>query len=288
MLNRLKKMFHKTSDNLPEEALSAHAATEVKPPKSSLANIDFDLVDYKKEEKRNRILQQYETQKFPDRMNPASFASNFICKDPSVTGITTDAAIAEDSSFTLKEQNRAFQNIPATLLNWYNSQSFIGWPSCALIYQNWLAKKACEMPAEDAVRNGYELTVNDGSRMSAEIIDDIRKMDEKFLLNKNMREFITMGRVFGVRVAMFDVQSKDPDYYKLPFNIDGVEPGSYKGISQIDPYWLLAQLDADASSNPASRHFYEPTWWKVGNKLVHRTHLVIYRNGELPDILKPV
>ena len=86
---------------------------------------------------------------------------------------------------------------------------------------------------------------------------------------------------------MFIVESDDPDYYRNPFNPDGVMPGSYKGISQIDPYWITPQLSAEASGNPAAIDFYEPTWWIIDGKPVHRTHLIIFRTEEVADILKP-
>lgn len=178
--------------------------------------------------------------------------------------------------------------IPELQLIWYAGQTFIGYQLSAMLAQQWLIAKACLMPAKDATRNGYEITVNDGTDVKPEILDDMRKMDVKYKLNKNLIQFVQMGRVFGIRIAMFIVESEDPDeYYLNPFNPDGVLPGSYKGISQIDPYWITPQLDADSAGNPASINFYEPTWWVINGKLVHHTHLVIFRTEEVADILKP-
>lgn len=177
--------------------------------------------------------------------------------------------------------------IPETQFAWYCGQGFIGYQQAALISQNWLVKKACAMPAKDASRNGYELSVNDGTELDVEVLDYIREEDKKFQVLRNCVEFIELGRTFGIRVALFEVDSPDPEYYTNPFNPDGVRPGSYKGISQIDPYWITPELGADAAANPAAKDFYEPTWWRINGKRVHRTHLVIFRNGNLPDILKP-
>lgn len=194
---------------------------------------------------------------------------------------------AMDNKISAKNAYNNSLVIPETQVLWYASQSFIGYQLCAILSQNWLIAKACLMPAKDATRNGYEVTVNDGKEVNPEVLDEIRKQDEKYNLNSNLIEFVKMGRVFGIRIAMFVVESDDEDYYKKPFNPDGVMPGSYKGISQIDPYWITPQLDADAAGNPASIHFYEPTWWVVNGRLIHRTHLVIFRTEEVPDILKP-
>lgn len=177
--------------------------------------------------------------------------------------------------------------IPPTQMLWYANQSFIGYQLCAVLAQQWLISNCCSMPARDAVRNGYEVTVNDGTAVNSDLLDKIRKLDVEYKINENLIEFVNQGRIFGIRIAMFMVDSSDPDYYKKPFNPDGVTPGSYRGISQIDPYWITPELDAEAAGDPSSEYFYEPTWWRVGDKRIHRTHLVIFRTEEVPDILKP-
>jgi phage-related protein (TIGR01555 family) len=115
----------------------------------------------------------------------------------------------------------------------------------------------------------------------------MRKLDVEYNVTKNLIQFIQFGRVFGIRIAMFQVESDDAEYYFKPFNPDGVKPGSYKGISQIDPYWITPQLDPESAGNPSSIHFYEPTWWNIAGKLIHRSHLIVYRTEEVADILKP-
>ena len=195
---------------------------------------------------------------------------------------------AMDNQMNIKASFAGNTIVPTAQVLWYASQTFIGYQMCSLMAQQWLISKACLMPAKDATRNGYEITVNDGTEADPEILDAIKKLDVKYKLNKNLIEFVQMGRVFGIRVVMFiiDVEDQD-DFYKNPFNPDGVPPGSYKGISQIDPYWITPQLDDEAAGNPSSINFYEPTWWIINGKPVHRTHLIIFRTEEVSDILKP-
>jgi hypothetical protein len=194
---------------------------------------------------------------------------------------TRSGSYAMDSSaqmaFKLPFENTMMsQNV----LAWYVSQGFIGYQNAAMLAQHWLIGKACLMPAQDAMRKGYEITSNDGEEIDSDILDAMRKSDITYNINHNLVELIQMGRVFGIRIAMFVVDSSDKDYYAKPFNLDGITPGSYKGISQIDPYWITPQLDDEAAGAPGSIHFYEPTWWRVSGKLIHRTHLIIYRTEE--------
>lgn len=179
------------------------------------------------------------------------------------------------------------QRIPDAIMGWYVNQGFIGYQSCAVIAQQWLVFKACTMPAEDAARNRWDITVNDGEQITPEQIAKIKSIDERMRLHQNLVELTTFKRVFGIRICLFVVESDDPDYYLKPFNPDGVKPGTYKGISQVDPYWITPLLGDDAVSDPANINFYEPTWWQIGSRKIHRSHLVIVRNGQLADILKP-
>jgi phage-related protein (TIGR01555 family) len=172
--------------------------------------------------------------------------------------------------------------IPDAQLGWYASQGFIGYATCALIAQHWLVDKACSMTGRDAIRQGYEINGD-----NPEAIELIKKADKRRGINALMREFVHMGRVFGVRIAVFKVESTDPEFYEKPFNLDGVTPGSYKGIAQIDPYWITPELDAGALQDPANLKFYEPTFYRIGPQRYHRSHLAIYIPHPVADVLKP-
>lgn len=181
-----------------------------------------------------------------------------------------------------------YQAVSDAQLLFFGAQTFPGYRVLAILAQHWLIEKACRLPAEDAVRNGFEVVVNDGAqKIPPEVFDEIVAANKRLKLADNLVEFVRLGRVFGIRVMLFEVESSDPDYYKKPFNIDGVKPGSYKGMSQIDPYWMTPEFDWKAMSDPAAQDFYEPTWWSINGKLYHRSHLAIYRPNQVADILKP-
>lgn len=178
-------------------------------------------------------------------------------------------------------------NIPEVLAMWYASQTFIGYQLAAILAQHWLIDKACTMPARDAIRQGFDVVNVDGDDIEPKVLKKLHKADRRMRLNANMLEFVRKGRIFGVRIVLFKVESTDPLYYEQPFNPDGVTKGSYKGMVQVDPYWCAPQMDIAASSRPDTEHFYEPTWWLINGTKYHRSHLIIFRNGDLPDLLKP-
>jgi len=192
-------------------------------------------------------------------------------------------AVDLKSAFTMNQGA-----IPDELFGWFSQQGFIGYQACAIISQQWLVNKALRIPARDAVRNGYEITGNDGKEIEPETLAKIARLDkEKFKIPRQLVEYETNKRRFGFRIGIFMVESEDPEYYRKPFNIDGVKPGSYKGITQVDPSWIAPILDDQAAANPASMGFYEPTWWFIGDQLYHKSHIEIVRYVDPPDILKP-
>jgi phage-related protein (TIGR01555 family) len=202
---------------------------------------------------------------------------------------TQDGAVMDSAgSNDLKPVYDEFCGLTTAQLLYYASFSFIGYQLCALIGQHWLVDKACSMPARDAIRKGYEITTNDGTEITSEMQEAMRKADVKYRLNHHLVQFVRFGRMFGIRIAMFRIEGVDADFYAKPFNIDGIKPGSYKGIVQIDPQWITPELDGIAASDPTSPYFYEPTWWNInGSFRIHRSHLIIMRTDEVPDLLKP-
>lgn len=189
---------------------------------------------------------------------------------------------------TIKQAFALNQGIlPDDLFNWYSSQSFIGYQACAIISQHWLVNKVLHIPAEDAVRNGFTIATDTDEEIDTEEFAALARFDRKFKLAQNLVEAAVNNRRFGFRIVIYVVESDDPDYYRKPFNIDGVKPGSYKGMTQVDPNWIAPILDDNATANPASMNFYEPTWWLVSGQLYHRSHLELIRYVEPPDVLKP-
>lgn len=206
-----------------------------------------------------------------------------VVGDAAIKGTATD-----DSNISTIDPVQNAYTMPPQLQNWYMSQSFIGYQACALIAQHWLVDKACSMAGEDAVRNGWTLKAKaNGSELSDEDNAALSDYDIPFKLKENLVEFNRFKNVFGIRVALFEVDSEDPDYYQKPFNIDGVTKDSYKGISQVDPYWMMPMMTAESTSDPSSQHFYDPEFWVISGRRYHRSHLIIARGPQPADILKP-
>jgi phage-related protein (TIGR01555 family) len=193
---------------------------------------------------------------------------------------------AEDAAPQLPDVYQVQGNVPGVLLSWYGAHSFIGHQACAILAQHWLIDKACSQAPKDAAQNGFTaLPALPGADVQPEVARRIDERNREMGILGQCREFARNARIFGIRHALFLVDGVD---YAAPFNADGVRPGSYRGISQIDPYWLAPEFDQAGIGDPAAAHFYEPTWWRLpGGQRVHRSHFVILRESDVPDVLKP-
>lgn len=213
----------------------------------------------------------------------------FQVRPQDVVGVQPDGTkFAMDDNNQMIEAKSSFSDfLPDAQVLWYASNGFINYQFCAMFAQHWLVDKACTMPARDAVSVGFATNVVGNEVVVPEALQLLEEIDEEYCLIDNLVEFVRKGRMFGIRIAMFIVESRDPNYYSNPFNPDGVVPGSYKGIKQIDPFWIIPELDNLSMSNPLSPDFYEPTWWRVGNTRIHKSHLIIMRTNEVADTLKP-
>jgi phage-related protein (TIGR01555 family) len=202
-------------------------------------------------------------------------------------GTMDDDDLTGDIDFKMAFRLRDSGSVNEALSLWYARQGFIGHQLCAILAQQWLIDKACSMPAEDALRHGYKIVTADGERLPPEALKILKRADKTYGVKQTLFQYMRMGRIFGLAIAVFRVESDDPKYYEHPFNPDAVTPGSYKGVSIVEPYWCVPQLELAATTDPANACFYEPTWWKIGGRLYHRSHLVIFRQDDVADILKP-
>jgi len=178
-------------------------------------------------------------------------------------------------------------SVPTAMLEWYASHHFIGYQACALMAQHWLVSAACDIPVDDAIRNGFDLSVTD-KKLNTDSIADIKAFFKKIKLNEKITLALKKARAMGWVLVIIKNKTDEtrPDYYEMPFNADGVEKDSFKNMTVVEPYYVTPQLSSD-SYNPNSDHFYEPEYWLVSGKKYHHSHCVVVRHCEVPDLLKP-
>ncbi|WP_323085691.1 DUF1073 domain-containing protein [Providencia alcalifaciens] len=240
--------------------------------------------------KRRKIAEQvappkrsaFTTDLYPALAREKGFEGLYL-PQPVIDGVGMDSVDSSIPSF----KGEQVYGVPESQAAWYASQSFIGNNMCAIIAKHWLVDKACNMPARDAIRQGYDIDCdNDNER---EISKKLRKHDKKYRIQHHLKELIHFGRVYGGRLALFVVETSNPkEWYENPFNLDGVTKGMYKGIKQIDPQWVTPDLTDSNIQDPASMDFYDPTYYLIGGRKYHKSHFIKFVPFPVPNVLKPL
>ena len=177
--------------------------------------------------------------------------------------------------------------IPDIIYLHFARQGFIGFPACAILKQNWIINNACNVPAQDAIRPGYSLSIKGEDQTHMDKIDDFISLSvKKYHILDICAKAVEMKKVFG---SCLVVPTFKGNYdYSVPFNIDSVRPNSYTGMVVIEPTWLQFDFEQQDINNPLSHNFYNPTWFRMPNGIrIHRSHAIWLKNTIVPDVLKP-
>lgn len=276
MLGKIRKIFKKEE---PEERLDAEFVAAL------IEQDDRTLYEKHKHDidRRIELRAPLELKKLIRQNTQLKDPAQFIQNRDELTPAFDSAIRSISTQFKLGDTR-----IPDLLFSWFVRHGFIGAQACAFLAQHWLIKRACHLPAKDAMKNGYDLAVPDGEKLDPKVKAEIERLDtEKYDTAQECVDFVGFSREFGFRIAYCKVKSKDKMFYEKPFNPDGILPDSYEGIVQIDPQWITPELDYDSVGDPASVDFYEPTYWRVHGKRYHKSHLILIRHEKVADILKP-
>lgn len=174
---------------------------------------------------------------------------------------------------------------------------FIGWQICSILAQHWLISNACSISNKDCLRNGWNNVFIDRKKEetdeekeeSQEMLNKLFDIaQQKFNLTEKLLEWSYYYNVYGTAFIMPVYEGGDDEFYKKPFNIDGVKKGSFKGLSVIEPYWMIPSFESQDTTDPTSPTFLEPEYYYTNTgKKIHKSHLIIGRRKFVSDILKP-
>lgn len=173
---------------------------------------------------------------------------------PKVNGAALDGS--------LSRQRLSLGGLDDAVSAWYAAQQPLGAMQSAHISRHWLIDKAISMPVEDAMRQGYMI---DG---------DTPEKDTG--INAQVMEYVTAARRTGGAVALFRTcppGANPEEYYLAPLNLDAVT--HYDGVSIIDATDCSGDPVGQDINDPASRNYMRPTYYRIGTRRYHKSHLTI-------------
>lgn len=221
---------------------------------------------------------------------PKDFVVHQVNLEGNSVNVAFDSACTSSGAQALLDSFRPNFLGQEIIYTHFAQECFIGFQACAILSQNWLINKACSAAVEDAASIEYEVTLTDEdlAETDNEVINklkDLTTYKSDFDIKSICKKFGIKKRQFGQILCIPVVEGVD---YKLPFNIDAVKPNSYKGMRVIEPMWYQAVLDLEGTTNPASKRYYEPTYFRLPNgQLIHYSWCLFGVNGIVDDLLKP-
>lgn len=173
---------------------------------------------------------------------------------PKVNGAALDGS--------LSRQRLSLGGLDDAVSAWYASQQPLGAMQSAHISRHWLIDKAISMPVEDAMRQGYMI--------------DGETPEKDTGINAQVMEYVTAARRTGGAVALFRTcppGTNPEDYYLAPLNLEAVI--HYDGVSIIDATDCSGDPVGQDINDPASPSYMHPTYYRVGTRRYHRSHLSV-------------
>lgn len=186
-------------------------------------------------------------------------------------------------------------DLPTFMVPFFN-HSFIGWQACALLCQNAYIRKACEIPARDAIAVDYKLHYAEGDDEKPEtdkdeeqkVLDKMKlKSDRKMKIKDLCRDANIFKKMYG-QILIVPTFNIDVDMSE-PFDLSKIKKGTYTGMQIIQPFWVRYEMGVEQLNRPDRAGFYEPEYYTIPNKArIHKSWVIKLINGVCPDILKPV
>lgn len=220
-------------------------------------------------------------------------AKDFVIQQVAVNGGTINVAMDSLDDYDAKTFQQVYNpNFVGeeVIFTHFAANGFIGFNNCSILAQDWLINKCLALPCEDAISINYDLLLKEAeiTDKDKDIIEKLKNLsgdDGKYKIKSICKKFAENKRKYGQALCIPLVKGAD---YSVPFNIDAITPKSYKGMAVIEPIWVAPVLDMEATINPASDRFYQPTWFRMPDgTLVHYTWFIFNTYGQVPDILKP-
>ena len=170
----------------------------------------------------------------------------------------------------------------------FNSYGFsndtLNWPLWLALYNDsWVFRRAIDKPAQDMVRSGIKLIL-DNNKID-EVIDEVNRQ------RKGLIELIQWGRLYGgaVAVMMFD-NFEDKDYEKA-INIDKLKKAKKMTLYVTDRWYGCCQSDKMVNDMNEVDDYGKPDLYKIifGNNHeinVHHSFILRYEGRTAPKLLK--
>lgn len=185
-----------------------------------------------------------------------------------------------------------YQNIPANLGFGMNNLAETGryvmtrftwdyWTLNILYRNNWIAKAIIDKPANEMLKNGFEIQ----SQIDPEKAQNIMQVWQRTKTREKFLECLKWARLYG-GCCLVPMIENQPDMSQ-PLDFDTIMPGSYKGCFIVDR-WSGINPDAEVIEDIDDPDFGKPKYYTIsadginGTIKVHHSRLIKIVGRTLP------
>jgi len=147
----------------------------------------------------------------------------------------------------------------------------------------WAINRACLMPVQDCLRNGYELVAEAQEQVPDTHIKAIATFNKEFGFNKLLEDTLYYSRVYGIRVCVFQFEGLTSEHYANPINWETLKSYRYKGFFALSPQYCVP---TEFEFNDPMR-FRQVNYWRVANQKYHHSWVRIVHHAEVAPNLLP-
>jgi len=147
----------------------------------------------------------------------------------------------------------------------------------------WAINRACLMPVQDCLRNGYELIAEAQEQVPDTHIKAIATFNKEFGFDELLEDTLYYSRVYGIRVCVFQFDGLTPEHYENPINWETLKGYKYKGFFALSPQYCVP---SDFEFNDPMR-FRQVNYWRVANQKYHHSWVRIVHHAKVPPNLLP-
>lgn len=283
MLGKLKKKLTEFVDSrIKEYSKQSKSATDNSKDEK---DIDISMAEAESKKQHNGLIDnlKYSFQRDFSSLEYVNKEGKTVAMD------SMDACIKNNTMVGMKGSPKDI------VFTFFTKFGYIGWQICSVLAQHWLISNACSISNKDCLRNGWNnLFVDKKDKdeseeekdKNQEILNKLYDIEQQeFSLNDKLLKWAYYRNVFGISFLLPIIDGIE---YDKPYNADGIKKGKFKGLSVIEPYWLIPEFDKERMIDPTDINFFEPEHYRTANgKKIHRSHLIIGKRKFVSDILKP-
>ena len=203
-------------------------------------------------------------------------------KDERVSGIHTSWAKKFSDEWLNNVANIGVNNSIMQYSQFINSR--LPYAECAYLANDSIINNALSKIANEILRKGGEIKIEDFEGDKAELIKSLEKRLNELNFWQIWHKAIITALTYGSAFIFVDTNTET---LESPLYTALAKDNKITGLRVVEPY-LCGAVDVE-TANPLNKNFMKPEKWYVsGGGIIHKSRLIMLSIYDCPDMIKPL